>query len=204
MLREPVQLMFSWYNYLFARGHETLGTMTDALEAEHLRISEFKNISSMCSYPSSLDYTRVVQFDKNISRYYDLFDHKNIKVVLFDDLKKDVQGVYKDILKFLEVDSDFVCDFEVRNKGKSVKNVSTKRLVDKYSKSLKRSLLPYRENEMLKRLHSFYTSMFFDNKSYLESEEYDTIRNQRKENLTEMLKRTSDLIDRDLLGLWKY
>jgi hypothetical protein len=158
----------------------------------------------MCSYPSSLDYTRVVQFDKNISRYYDLFDHKNIKVVLFDDLKKDVQGVYKDILKFLEVDSDFVCDFEVRNKGKSVKNVSTKRLVDKYSKSLKRSLLPYRENEMLKRLHSFYTSMFFDNKSYLESEEYDTIRNQRKENLTEMLKRTSDLIDRDLLGLWKY
>ena len=44
-----------------------------------------------------------------------------ILVVIFDDLARDVEGVYRRVLEFLEVDADFVPSFEIFNPARPLR-----------------------------------------------------------------------------------
>lgn len=65
---------------------------------------------------------------QNLARYYDLFPKENLRIFLYDDFKKDPQGLLRDIYAFLEVEVNFQADMSVKyNESGFVKdNLSNK------------------------------------------------------------------------------
>jgi hypothetical protein len=94
-LRQPAERAYSSYLSHFASGRET-------------RSAEETLQAGSYSFETSFYYPR-------LSRYYDQFDQQQIKVILFDDLAADPQGVLRDLFRFLEVDDAFIADTSVRH-----------------------------------------------------------------------------------------
>ena len=59
-------------------------------------------------------YTKAGFYFEQLDRYYKVFDHRQIKVVLYDDLVKDSEGLIKSIFEFLGVDPTFAPDTSAR------------------------------------------------------------------------------------------
>jgi hypothetical protein len=53
----------------------------------------------------------------DLKRYFDRFAHNQIKIVLFDDLRKDAGSVVKYLYEFLDVDKSFAPSLAVQNEG---------------------------------------------------------------------------------------
>lgn len=102
MLRNPVDACFSHYSMYRMRGGEPL-VFEKALEAEKERISK-KYIT--------LAHSIRFFFYHHVKAYLDNFDQ--VKIYLFDDLKKDTLGLVKDIYKFLGVDPSFTSDVSTK------------------------------------------------------------------------------------------
>jgi len=49
-------------------------------------------------------------YAKNLRRFFDLFPKEQIRVYLYDDFRKDTDGVLKDIFEFIGVSCDFKVD----------------------------------------------------------------------------------------------
>lgn len=96
-LREPVERAFSDYK----RGKEF-----------HLKEKEsFEKAFSSDNnalYKKGDGYRARGYYYKQLKKYFDIFPKKNIKVILYDDIKNDPKKVVKEMYEFLGVDSDFV------------------------------------------------------------------------------------------------
>ena len=95
-IREPVERAFSDY----VRGKEF-----------HLKENEdfetaFKAKKNKL-YKEGDGYRERGFYYKQLKPYFDLFPRKNIKVILFEDFKKDNKKVIKELYKFLGVDPNF-------------------------------------------------------------------------------------------------
>lgn len=66
---------------------------------------------------------------ENLSRYIQTFGRDKVKVVLFDDLKKDAVSVVKDLYEFLEVDPDFTPDISMRHNSGGIVSSRTVRII---------------------------------------------------------------------------
>jgi hypothetical protein len=98
-LRDPVDRAYSDYlMYLRNRGRR--------FEPE----KEF-HPSARWAKPDS-HWMQLGFYHDQLARYYELFPQRNIHVFLFDDLRASEGEVVKDIYRFLEVDEDFVPDFD--------------------------------------------------------------------------------------------
>jgi len=95
LLRDPVDRAFSHYMHHVRDGYETL-YFEEALKMEEKR----KN------WWYGYQYTKLGFYYKQVKAYLDNFS--NVRIYLFDDLKKDSLKVVQDIYRFLEVDDSFV------------------------------------------------------------------------------------------------
>src|SRR4051812_29443505 len=89
-LRNPADRAYSGYLGRLSAGGDRR-TVDDALQ------------------PGTYDVERSRYFAP-LSRYFERFDRKRIKVILFDDLVSDARAVVRDLFEFLEVDSNFEVD----------------------------------------------------------------------------------------------
>jgi len=70
----------------------------------------------------------------HMHRYFELFDRKNIKIMLYDDLRKDATAFMQELFEFLEVDASFVPDMSVRyNVSGKIKNQWVDKLIGQKS-----------------------------------------------------------------------
>ena len=114
MLRNPVDAMYSLYWQRVYNGNEDLKSFEMALAAEPSR----KRGMSLPRNPSNFMgcfYRDSVRFTRQVRRYFMTFGRENVHVIIFDDLQKDVAGVYKHCCEFLGVDHRFRPDFPVVN-----------------------------------------------------------------------------------------
>ncbi|MGH7797314.1 MAG: sulfotransferase family protein [Candidatus Binatia bacterium] len=114
MLRNPVDAMHSLYCQRLYNGNEDIEDFEAALAAEQDRkcgLSLPKRASNLmgCFYRDTVKFTRQVR------RYFENFGRDNVHVIIFEDLQKDVAGVYKHCCEFLGVDHRFRPDFPVIN-----------------------------------------------------------------------------------------
>jgi hypothetical protein len=58
-------------------------------------------------------WMRIGRYHEQLSRYFRAFPRERIRVVLFDDLKRDARGFMAELYRFLEVDPAFVPDVAV-------------------------------------------------------------------------------------------
>jgi hypothetical protein len=102
ILRNPVDRAFSAYMHAIRDWKEPSDSFKMALEKEEERIK--------AGWGILWHYTRAGFYAEQLSRFYQVFDKNQIRVVLYDDLVDDAKGLMKSIFEYLEVDSTFIPD----------------------------------------------------------------------------------------------
>jgi len=121
LLRDPADMLYSLHSEFVYQGDEDLVDFSDALRAEEDRRNG-KRIPRSCPTPWALQYRQVARFSEQLARYRKLFDETRLHVIFYDDLKADTAGVYRDALRFLEIDDTFRPEFPVVNPNSVVRS----------------------------------------------------------------------------------
>jgi hypothetical protein len=199
--REPVDFLYSYHSTaIFSLGeHEQ--NFSRALSMEEERKAG-RSLSRRVITPSWLYYSEFIRYADQLNRYYRYFDKDQVKVLIFDDLKADVERVFNDVLKFLEVDPDFAPDFSIVNPYK--KNVRWPRLKhmlfdSPYFRKLQHRIFP---DETYGRLTKTYKKIILtqSQKKKIDPE----LKQALMKGFAEEVRKISALLDRDLVKAWGY
>ncbi len=98
ILRHPADRAFSHYLHTKWLGHEPL-SFPEALKQENQRINS--------NWGPSWHYKQQGFYYQQIKRYKSLFDISQMKIYLYDELKKDSLSLMKNIYQYLGVDTTF-------------------------------------------------------------------------------------------------
>lgn len=129
MLRDPVEVMYSQHSQAIvnALGDEDILDFEQALAAEPDRAAG-RRIPRHCTFADGLRYRAIADFAPQVRRYFDVFGRDRVHIIIFDDFRADTAGVYRDLLRFLEVDDAFEPAIEVVNANQVVGSHKVRRL----------------------------------------------------------------------------
>lgn len=133
ILRNPIERAFSHYLWLVSLGKENL-SFSESIK---------KSLSAKPDFSG-----RIIDggmYSNQIQKYFDEFDKKQIKIIIFEEFSKDPKKFVEDILTFLETDSDPPDTFEVFNtyvepRGKFAKSMIQNKFLQKIGTSLPQNL----------------------------------------------------------------
>lgn len=116
ILRQPMQRAVSSYLYAKRFGEENL-SFEKALENEQSRMeSDDFVIKSGCTYINHGFYARQIKV------FLKYFEKSSLKIIFYEDIKKDSRKVIKDIYSFLKIDQNYMPEFKKHNKSGKVKS----------------------------------------------------------------------------------
>ncbi|MBK5910944.1 hypothetical protein CCR85_05480 [Rhodothalassium salexigens] len=161
MLRDPIEVLASHHSQIIFEGLEDEPDLARALALEAARRARH-GAGSLTYQEKVLHYRDVVAFADQVARFQALFPPEQIKVVLFEDVKADLPGVYGEILAFLGVDPTFQPTFKVQNANKRLRSArlgAFLRETPGWVTALGRVVLPsaawrYKTRMFLKRLNT--------------------------------------------------
>ncbi|MBO0320980.1 sulfotransferase [Muricauda sp. CAU 1633] len=106
ILRNPVDRAYSHYLMTKRRGYEELGFI-EALEKENSRL---------CNHWGRIHHSYISRgiYSTQINRYTKLFGKNNLKIILFEDLIKDMEGTVNSISKFIGL-PPYEYDFDLKS-----------------------------------------------------------------------------------------
>jgi hypothetical protein len=201
MLRDPVEQMYSSYYHSVKTGMETATSFKQALQLEPQRKQGKKLPNNR--FPNTYQYTDRATFSKQIPHYQKHFPKGQIKVILLDDIKEDAEKVYTETLEFLGLDiPDEKPDLSNTNPGKVPRSMLINNAVKNPGFGIKKfvkRLLPERTRRSIKRFLNLFL-VKDGNRPKLDPRLRQKLMDQHKENV----KKTSELIDRDLVTKWEY
>jgi hypothetical protein len=99
ILRDPVERAFSHFLFSLSNGREPIRNFAKTIAREEKRIAD--------NWSFQWHHKRRGFYYLQLKRYFELFDSRQIKVYLYEDLKKDPLGLTQNIFRFLEVDDNF-------------------------------------------------------------------------------------------------
>ena len=122
LLREPVEMMYSLFRYFRYDGNEPLESFAQALQADAERRTG-RGGGRQTYFAPGLVYRETAKFARQVRRYFEVFGRERVRVVLHEDLAAQPAAVYRDTLRFLEVDPDHrLPQFAPVNPAKTVKS----------------------------------------------------------------------------------
>jgi len=140
-----------------------------------------------------------MRFAEQIKRYLDYFPRRQLKVLIFDDFKKDEMGAYKTILGFLGIDTGFTPATNIHNENRVSRFKFVNRLLSELGDMKIGSILPPKWRGTLawklREINSRVTP-----RRPLDPSLRNTLMKQAKPEVEEL----SLLLNRDLLTLWNY
>lgn len=109
LLRNPVDFLYSYHQRLVNLGFEDIEDFQSALEAEseRQRGRRLPRLIRKRGPVPLLYYREVAKFSEQVQRYFDIFPKEQVQVTLLDDIRQDTARVWREMLKFLDVDPDF-------------------------------------------------------------------------------------------------
>lgn len=183
ILREPVERAFSHYLMDLRIGYEQT-SFRDAV------VSDINKVKK--GWGQTHLYIELGQYYEQVKRFMDIFEPKNIKILLHDDFKKSPEKLVKDVFSFLDIaDKTAEIDFlERHNKAELPKS----RMIQKVEKlpiiqKILADFIPGNLRRKLKR--RFYST---DNLPKLT----DADRKFLRHYFSEDIQKLSKLINRDL------
>ncbi|MDH3628765.1 MAG: sulfotransferase [Acidobacteriota bacterium] len=120
MLRQPVEMLYSLHSQLLYNDDEDLTSFQDALSAESAR-RDGERLPANVTFPEQLHYRAIADYAPQVERYLEVFGSDRVRVILFDDFRRETAQVFRDTLRFLEIDPDFTTELEVINPAKKVR-----------------------------------------------------------------------------------
>lgn len=100
MLRNPVDMLYSYHSQLYWGTHEELEDFEAALAAEPER-RRGKGIPPGAMMPNALFYREVASYSGPVARYFDVFGRDAVHVILFDDFRVDPEREFMALQEFL-------------------------------------------------------------------------------------------------------
>ena len=150
ILREPAKYLYSLHSHYVKFTEENEPDFLTALAIEEDRLAE-KITSPRVTSPSYLYYNRRVQYYQQVKRYCDRFAPEQIKIVVFEEFKAANERVYREILEFLGVDSNFTPEYDAVNVNKEVKFPAINNLINSpLVKNISKNLLSQEFNEFVR------------------------------------------------------
>ena len=150
ILREPAKFLYSLHSHYVKFTEENEPDFLTALALEGDRKAE-RVSSPRVTTPSYLYYSQRVQYYQQVKRYYDRFKPEQIKVIIFEEFKSDNERIYREILEFLQVNSNFEPEYGTVNANKEVKFQAVNNLVNNpILKNISKNLLSQEFNEFIR------------------------------------------------------
>jgi predicted DNA-binding protein len=128
MLRNPVDMIYSWHSELLYEGSENIEDFASALDAMEDRKRGLR-IPTKTNLIDCLYYLDIPRYTEQVQRYLDNFGRENVHIIIFDDFQRDTAGVYKETLDFLRVNPHFSTDLKAVNPNKALRVKALRRLV---------------------------------------------------------------------------
>lgn len=198
-LRNPIDACYSLYFNTYFNGNEILPTFEAALEAQKERLS---TVHSNYNCPTiTFQYQAVFEYYVQVKRYIEIFGIENIKIVLYDDISKNIKQSYSEILEFLNL-KPYHIEFKRINESRVVKSRFIKNVVKSPSRLLKvLSKIFFPSQNIRNKIKS---SLWRMNTRYIKRPEMNPeTRKMLQEYYKEDIERLSKLINKDLTSLWK-
>ena len=114
MLRDPVEVLQSYHALNLLLLNEDLEDLERALAAEEDRRAG-RRIPWTCETPFALQYSTIVRYAEHVQRYLEAFGPDRVKCILFDDLKREPDRVYRETLAFLGLEPRSLPSFKTYN-----------------------------------------------------------------------------------------
>lgn len=181
ILRNPIERAFSHYQMALRYGHTDLD-FGEAIRADYNRENKGWGISEL--------FIELGMYYHQLKRYYDMFPENQIKVLLFDDLKKNPSASLRDCQQFLEIDESLPETFEAFNKANIPLHKGLNKLVTKWG--LKNMLKRYLPGDAQQKLKKQFFSASADQQ--IPEEDADFL----KDIYADDINKTSRLIGMDL------
>ena len=124
VVRNPLEMIPSLHSQRRVNGTEPCRTLAAALGAEPKRkTGELPAVGAFPFYDDAARYT------EQLRRYLDVFPAERVRIIVFDDFKHNVGGVYAELLEFLDL-TPFTPDFRVVNRNKRVRSAAVQRVIE--------------------------------------------------------------------------
>ena len=200
-LREPVSFLRSLHNHFVKVTNEEEEDFIKALALEKDRV-QGKAISPRIMCPSWAHYSQRINYYEQIKRYYDHFNSEQIKVVVYEDFRANNHQVYQEILRFIEVDPNFIPEYKSMNVSKEVRFKQLNYLINNQviknitKKVFSQAFLDFVRVQIVERFLWKPTS---------ESTEIcEEFKKELQQKFKSEVIKTSDLIGIDLTTKWGY
>lgn len=189
ILRHPAERAYSQYLGMAACGREQL-SFPQAIRAEEDRIRR--------NWEGDWHYVRPGFYAAQLKRYYQVFDRKQIRVYLYEDLKSEPVRLMQDVFSFLGVDDTFIPDTSIRHNPSGIpKNkVLSAFLVFLGRNPIRPLLKPFFPARLRERINDHVAGFFARN--LVKPPLPLPIRTQLVEVYREDILRLQELISRDL------
>lgn len=116
MLRRPDDMIHSLHSQLVLTHDETLndlGKAWDKCASRRLGL----DIPKTCKDGSMLLYDEVAKYGRQVENVLRFFSKNDVKVIFYEDLEKNVNKVYLEVLQFLMVSENPLQSYDVMNKN---------------------------------------------------------------------------------------
>ena len=120
MLRHPVDWIHSWHWQMVWNGEQTTIDFEEALAAETTNLHSCVRPKSL-PFDLALCYKDLGCFSNFVRPYLEVFGRHRVKVILLEDLVNRPAAMYQETLRFLDVDPNFVPDFQIHNASEKKK-----------------------------------------------------------------------------------
>lgn len=102
MLRNPVDLVYSWHAQLYYSFLEDIGDFSAAWQAQEQR-ARGELIPERCPIPFALQYREIGSLGKYMEKLLEDAPREQIKIIFMEDFHKDADAVYRECLDYLDV-----------------------------------------------------------------------------------------------------
>ena len=117
MLRNPVEMLYSYHSQLLWGTYEDITDFSEALAAEPDRKAG-RRLPKCAMMRSALYYREVANYVEQVQRYFEVFGRDAVHVILFDDFREDLQREFLLTQEFLGVSPFELPKFKVVNPNK--------------------------------------------------------------------------------------
>lgn len=192
LLRNPVDMMYSLYWQALSSGIEWIKDFEKALKYEKIKKNQPKNMIKTFTL-----YKDAAQYREQVERYYDLFENKKIHIIIYKEFKNNNLRIYKELLKFLNVNINYIPQFIHLNPSRHPRSILLAHIIRKI-KPRKGS-----NNDNLSSKLVYFLKLINNNYKKIPPIDIKLRRNLIKEFIPE-INRLSKLINKDLTFWYKY
>lgn len=115
-MRNPLEMLPSLHSQKRVNGTEPYATFEAAWAAEARRRRGLE--PALGAFPF---YEDAARYSEQLERFFTAFPREQLHVIVFDDFKRDLPGVWERVLAFLEL-APFTPNFKVVNRNKRIRS----------------------------------------------------------------------------------